>query len=101
MERRPLAPHTKGLLMSVSRTSSIGASLIAASNKVASGSAGQTGSVSAALEEANESKATTIQEAQSGDRIAQKKLQALQTKQQAAQAKAAEPGKGGRLDHDA
>jgi hypothetical protein len=88
--------------MSVSPTSSIGASLVAASNKVASGAtAAQTSGVSAALAEANESKATTIQEAQSGDRIAQKKLQALQAKQQAAQAKAAEPGKGGRVDHDA
>ena len=87
--------------MSVSPTSSIGASLVAASNKVASGATAQTSSVSAALAEANESKATTIQEAQSGDRIAQKKLQALQAKQQAAQAKAGEPGKGGRVDHDA
>jgi len=73
--------------------SSIGASLIASAAKVSSGSAANS-SVAAAVAEANESKATTIKEAQNGDRVAKRKLAALQAAQQAEQSKASEPGKG-------
>ncbi len=75
--------------------SSIGASLIASAAKVSSGSAANS-SVSAAVAEANESKATTIKEAQNGDRVAKRKLAALDAAQ-----KASEPGKGASVDHDA
>jgi len=86
--------------MSVSPVSSIGASLIASANQVSSGGSAAS-SVSAAVAEANESKATTIKEAQAGDRVAKRKLQALQAKQQAEEVKASEPGKGEQLDHEA
>jgi hypothetical protein len=80
--------------------SSIGASLIASAAKVSSGSS-QNSSVAAAVAEANESKATTIKEAQNGDRVAKRKLAAIDAKQQAEQSKASEPGKGSSVDHDA
>lgn len=80
--------------------SPIGASLISSAAKAASGGTSSSG-VSAALEEANESKATTIKEAQNGDRVAKNKLAALQAKQQLQETKASEPGKGSRIDHDA
>jgi hypothetical protein len=85
--------------MSVSPVSSIGTAFVAAANKVSSGSVSPT--VSAAIEEANESKATTVKEAQNGDPVAKRKLQKLQAAQQQQQQEAApptEPGKGAAID---
>ncbi len=83
-----------------SPVSSIGTSLIAGAAKATSG-VSSNASVSTALAEANESKATTIKEAQNGDRVAKLKLAALQAKEQLQQPKATEPGKGGSIDRDA
>jgi hypothetical protein len=57
---------------------------------------------SAALQEATETKAQTLKEAQSGDRAAIKKLsqvQSAQAQQTASQTPASEPGKGVTVDH--
>ncbi len=61
-------------------------------------------SVASAADEATESQATTMKEAQGGDRVAMRKLQQQQQaklQQQSAQPTAAEPGKGEMLDHHA
>ena len=58
----------------------------------------QPGSAAAAVQEAIETPDVTRKEALKGDKVAQRKLQ---QEQQATQAKAPEPGKGGRVDHDA
>jgi hypothetical protein len=87
--------------------SPIGSHLASAAQRVASGNSASASSaksaVAAAVEEANESKATTIKEAQNGDRVAQQKMRALEAKQQqqTAPPKASEPGKGSSVDHDA
>lgn len=85
---------------------SIGAvtnSFAAYAQQVVSGGTPKPNSVAAAAQEATETQATTLKEAQNGDPLARKKLlKASQEKQQqAAQAKASEPGKGGVVDHDA
>jgi len=90
---------------------SVGTSLAAFGQKVAAGNTAKSSgvtpavTVSSAVQEATESEATTIKEAQSGDRAAIRKLQQQQAKekqqQKAAKVKASEPGKGQSLDHDA
>jgi hypothetical protein len=92
--------------------SPIGSVLSSAAQRVTSGAAGGAGrsakpsAIAAAVEEANESKATTVKEAQNGDQVARQKLRAIEARaQQAAPAKAkpkaVEPGKGAAVDHDA
>jgi len=72
--------------------------------KVVSGGTSKTDPLAAAVQEATESQATTIKEAQSGDPIARRKLLKLQAQEQqdqAAHAKPVEPGKGSAVDHTA
>lgn len=85
--------------MSVGPVNSIGTSLITASNKLASGSS--QANASSALAEAKESEATTAKEARNGDRVAQRKLQAIEARKQGAtdEAKTSEPSKGNQVDH--
>ena len=69
-----------------------------------SSSASNPNTVAAARDEATESRATTIKEAQAGDPIAKKKLLKLKAQEQqaqAAEAKTAEPGKGTAVDNTA
>ncbi len=84
-------------IMSVS---SIGASLIASAQNVASGGA-QTSSVASAAQEAEESPTQTAQEAKHGDPVAKKKLAKLQAQQQqqAAEEQPSDPNKGTLVDH--
>ena len=84
----------------------IGSSLAAAAQRVTSGATGspKPSAIATAVEEANESKATTIKEAQNGDQVARQKLRAIEARQQQtapAKPKAPEPGKGTAVDHDA
>jgi hypothetical protein len=86
----------------------IGSSLAAAAQRVTSGAPApaspKPSAIATAVEEANESKATTIKEAQNGDQVARQKLRAIEARQQQAapaKPKAAEPGKGTAVDHDA
>jgi hypothetical protein len=89
----------------------IGASMTAAAQRVATGdgsvsSAAGTGKVDlakAAAQEALETHATTVKEAQHGDRVAIRKLQQEQDakQQQADQEKTSEAGKGELVDKSA
>ena len=66
--------------------------------------AAQPGSAAAATQEATETQATIVREAQHGDKIAQRKLSQIQSagqQSQAAPPRASEPGKGARVDHAA
>lgn len=84
--------------------SAIGAALVNASQRIASGGGGgsSSNSVASAAEEASESPTQTAAEARKGDPVAKRKLAQLQAKQlqeQQAQApKPSEPGKGEALD---
>ncbi len=83
--------------------SAIGAALVNASQRIASGGGSSSATtVSSAAQEATESAAQTAKEAQHGDPIAKKRLVQLQAKQlqeqQAEQPKPSEPGKGESVD---
>ena len=73
--------------------------------QVASGGSAKPNAVQAAAQEATETAATTLKEAQRGDPVAKAKLLKLQAQQQqqqqATQARPAEPGKGTAVDRAA
>ena len=77
--------------------SSIGASLIASAQNVASGGSGSTNSAAAAAQEATETKAQTMKEAQAGDPVARRKLakmEAQEAQQEEQQSAPSESGTG-------
>jgi uncharacterized protein involved in type VI secretion and phage assembly len=84
----------------------IGSALATAAQRVTSGASASSkpSAIATAVEEANETKATTIKEAQNGDQVARQKLRAIEARAQQvapAKAKSIEPGKGTAVDHDA
>jgi hypothetical protein len=83
----------------------VNSSIAAFVQRVASGGASQSQptAMASAVQEATETPNVTLKEAQKGDKVAIRKLQQEQQakQQQAAHAKAPEPGKGSRIDSDA
>ena len=83
----------------------VGSSLAAFTQRIASAGSAVAGNSAAAVEEATESRATTVREAQQGDQVAKRKLQRLQAASasptRVAQAKPVEPGKGESVDRSA